>query len=578
MFGEALKPILPPPQSPQHERMREKQITIGIIVFVSAVCLGFAIYTRHVWEDYWITFRCSRNLATGQGLVYTPGERLHSFTSPLGVLLPAAFSWMTGNDSDDLVLWLFRLVSIAALAWGMVLLFRVLQQVQSNRIAVFFPLALIGLDSKVVDFSINGMETGLLIFFLALTIHGLLIVGRRQWWRIGVGWAGLMWTRPDSCVYIAAASLAVLCFPPGPIGRQTRKAWLKNLLMAGSACGAIYLPWFLWAWGYYGSPIPHTIVAKSVNMPPLSASGLLIALVTFPLKILSGGTDMAWVFLPSYSLAWFTEEHRWFIAASFVFGVVAAFAWVVPLFRPQTRLFSLMFFLGNYYLTAVVKTVFPWYQPPVAIFGYLTVGLVLDQILDLMNKGELFRRSRGWVARLPGTLRPGIVIAITVLILGQLTMTLWEARLQCLAQQLIENDIRRPIGLWLRAHARTPHDTVMLEPLGYIGYYSGLKMLDYPGLASKEMVATRRKLGKARENQVFLELKPDWLVLRRVEIEDQRYGEAAQLGEWYDPVQAFDGEAKMKAIHWFPGRTTIECDAQFLIFCRKSKESATTTR
>jgi len=48
------------------------------------VGLVFAAFTQHAWEDYWITFRVSRNLATGHGLVFTPGERLHSFTSPLG--------------------------------------------------------------------------------------------------------------------------------------------------------------------------------------------------------------------------------------------------------------------------------------------------------------------------------------------------------------------------------------------------------------------------------------------------------------------------------------------------------------
>lgn len=233
------------------------------------------------WEDYWITFRISRNFATGHGLVYTVGERLHSFTSPLGVLFPAGLSWITGNQSDDLVLWLFRLVSITSLAMGMVLLFRVLQSLQQNRIAVFFALALFGLDSKTVDFSINGMETGLLIFFLALTIQGLLVAGPRQVWRIGFGWAGLMWTRPDSCVYIFALGLGMILFPPNQAGGQTRKAWVKRLLMAGLVCTALYLPWFLWAWSYYGSPVPFTIVAKGVNAAPLSFIGLLKDLALF---------------------------------------------------------------------------------------------------------------------------------------------------------------------------------------------------------------------------------------------------------------------------------------------------------
>ena len=39
-------------------------------------CLGFALFTGHIWEDYFITFRSSLNLATGHGLVYQPGERV----------------------------------------------------------------------------------------------------------------------------------------------------------------------------------------------------------------------------------------------------------------------------------------------------------------------------------------------------------------------------------------------------------------------------------------------------------------------------------------------------------------------
>src|SRR5258708_37853159 len=118
----------------------ELMVAAGVLL----VTLTFAIYTQHAWEDYWGNFRISRNLATGHGLVFTLGERLHTFTSPLGVLLPAGFSWITGNQSDDLVLWLFRFVSIAALAVGMVLFFRVLQSLQRHRVSVLFPLALLG--------------------------------------------------------------------------------------------------------------------------------------------------------------------------------------------------------------------------------------------------------------------------------------------------------------------------------------------------------------------------------------------------------------------------------------------------
>jgi len=54
-------------------------------------------------------------------------------------------------------------------------------------------------------------------------------------------------------------------------------------------------------------------------------------------------------------------------------------------------------------------------------------------------------------------------------------------------------------------------------------------MLDYPGLASKEMVAARRRLGPGRQNQIYRELKPDWLVLRPGEAQNGTYVDTAGL-------------------------------------------------
>lgn len=71
-------------------------LLIAGLTGVLGLCLGWAAVTSHVWEDFWITFRSSKNLAAGHGLVFNPGDRLHTFTSPLGVLLPAAASLAAG--------------------------------------------------------------------------------------------------------------------------------------------------------------------------------------------------------------------------------------------------------------------------------------------------------------------------------------------------------------------------------------------------------------------------------------------------------------------------------------------------
>jgi len=67
-------------------------------------------------DDAYISYRYAHNLARGHGLVFNPGERVHTFTSPLGVLVPALCTALAGPHHEDAALWLFRLINVALLA------------------------------------------------------------------------------------------------------------------------------------------------------------------------------------------------------------------------------------------------------------------------------------------------------------------------------------------------------------------------------------------------------------------------------------------------------------------------------
>ena len=538
-------------------------------IFLAMFLVGFVFvaYTQRAWEDYWITFRASRNLATGHGLVYTLGERVHTFTSPLGVLLPAGLSWLTGNGPEELVLWLFRIVSLAALAAGMAMLFPILKQSIQRPVAIGATLALVALDAKTLDFSTNGMETGLLIFFLSLALHGFFISGPKQILRIGLGWAGLMWTRPDSCVYIAALGIGALLFlRRGPAGSRAEN-WWPGLLRAGLICAVLYLPWFLWAWWYYGSPVPHTIVAKATNAPPMAITALPVNFLSLPFRsLLNAHASIWWTFMPAYSVM-----RTWYYLPTAVCALaswVAALVWLCPLCRPSARMLSFCVYVGHYFLSDVVRDYYPWYLPPVAFLSYLTLGLIVDQLLGLAERLPQLNWNRGWLRHSTAVLN-GVVM---VLVVSELGLTVCVARQAQIQQRLIEDGVRRPIGLWLRAHAASSHDTVMLEPLGYIGYYSGLKMLDYPGLSSKEMVEVRRRLGPEKEAEAYLELKPDWLVLRPDEVAGKWFIDPSRLTEFYDVVAVMDVSDQLRAIRWLPARNNLEVDQKYLIFHRKAAE------
>ena len=299
---------------------------------VFGIAISFALYTHHAWEDYYITYRCSKNLATGHGLVFTPGERVHAFTSPLNTLIPAVLSIATGNSSDRLVLWLFRIISAGAMAGAAVLFYQIAQAQSLCRMATFTWIGLFATLPGIVDFSINGQEIGLMMFFLALALHSLMVPAGNVRWRMAAAWTGLMWTRPDSPVYIAAIAAAFLLFNAGSSAFRTRAALLKTYCIAGAITAVLYLPWIVWAWSYFGSPIPHTVIAKGLgrafDLPDLwqKTCSYLGALFSAKLDVFS------WIFAPPYS--GFPQWPGWMYTGCGLLAWIAAIYWVLPIGRP----------------------------------------------------------------------------------------------------------------------------------------------------------------------------------------------------------------------------------------------------
>ncbi|MBS0661934.1 MAG: hypothetical protein JSR48_01615, partial [Verrucomicrobia bacterium] len=534
-----------------------RAVKIWVFLALFLVGLLWTLYTNHAWEDYYITYRASKNLATGVGLTFTAGERVHSFTSPLGTLLPALASVLTGNNSDDAALWIFRGFSLCAYAGAGVMLWTLCLRLHGSRLAAGALLVWYAIDTKIVDFSTNGMETGFMMLFLAWMLHALLIERPQRWLHLGLAGAGLMWTRPDSCVYIAALSVGTLLFAPAAAVPRGRLSLLKSLFAGGALAVVLYAPWVLWAWSYYGSPIPHTIVAKGLYHPTINLGNLPEVVWAFPSMLVAHVDMLATTFMPPYSSisGWPALP----MYAAFWIACVVAVIWVLPGARRETRLASFAFCAGEFYLTTFVGFPVPWYVPTNTVFALLTLAGVVAQ-LDAPAVGWL-RTRRGLAMALSGAFAAG-ALAITLLAAHQL-------RLQ---QALIERGERQEIGQWLRAHASSPRDTVMLEPLGYIGFYSNLKMLDFPGLSSPEVIAARKRAKLRGYPEVWSELipdlKPDWLVLRPYEVAVVQQHNPAIFGHDYTLAKVFDVRPQVAAIPFIIGRGYLTNDACFEVYHR----------
>jgi len=475
------------------------------LAFACAVilALSFALYTNHAWEDYYITYRSSKNLATGHGLVFNHGDRLHTFTSPLGVLLPAASYLLTGNSSDTGALWIFRVICATALGGAAALLVGLTRRLNYPTIAVFFLAALIVTDAKMLDFTINGMETAFMLLFTAWAVSAHLTAGARRWLHLGAAWAGLMWTRPDSFLYIGLLAVGVWVFNSPERTGCTRGELIGLFLRAGVVAAALYLPWFLWAWWYYGSPVPHTIVAKGAQGGNLALQRVAEGWWRMPWWIWQGRTAVEGAFLPSYYV--FPTWPAWMQPFGRCLGSVCSFLWLVPGLRVETRATSLAFFGGVTYLSFVPYFPFPWYFPTTTLLAFIALAGLVGQLWQAADK----------LAGRPVLRRPlvaGLVAVVVIVLLGGLWLTGGAARQLKAQQYYVETGNRRVIGEWLHDHA-APGDTVFMEPLGYIGFYSGLKTYDWPGLSSRE-VSNAIKLVGTNWGRLIFYLGPNWLVLR----------------------------------------------------------------
>ncbi len=520
-------------------------VTKYFILFLLATIVPtiYIFVTNHIWEDFFITFRHSQNLAEGNGLVFNPGERVHGFTSPINTILPALTYIITGKSGYEPALALYRVVSIMAFAFGITYFFYKLgQYTTAGLLPKIFLFILLTLEVKTVVYAANGQEAGFLALFL-LPLAILVRYEPNRWLLIGALCAGLQYTRPDGVIYYGSIIAVNFLFS------DNKKHFIRCLLPRYAAvCTALYLPWFITMWMYYGSPVPNTIVAKShygnfsklfiidqINMV-LANIPYAFSRIYLPIYFHFGGWP------PLYNIF------------AFIIGFFSFFYWLLPTKETLPRVFSAIFAILTLYLAYLNASaaVFPWYQPPAALIGLVTFVLGINSLI------RQFKISKT-ITTLSIT---SLYLAFSLVTVSLFYNVTKQLKYQ---QDIIENNQRMQIGLWLNKNS-IEGETIYLEPLGYIGYFSQRKMLDYPGLVSPSIIKLIAKHGPLQHNAIITDAKPDWVVLR------PREAQVAQqiLGEKYTLKKGFDVLPEIaKVKDEIYGIGYLVADSQFLIYKRK---------
>lgn len=426
---------------------------VYLILVTSLLYLGFSQWGN---DDPYITYRYAKNLAAGQGFVYNSGDRVLSTTTPLFTLLLVVVTPVWEKLTSSSMPQLANMIGAFSLALGGFFLWSYADRGAKSELTRAEGQSWVGWTGLILYpifpllVSSLGSEIPL---YLAFCLGALAFYGQRSYRLTAIMAALAVLTRPDGFLLGGILLLDYLSQPgkaPFP--------WLAGLIFTG-----LVLPWFVFAWGYFGTPLPATLAAKQHQ-------GMMAISQRFAPGLLT--------ILRQYLLEWFF----WFQAA---LGVVGLF-WLVQ--KGRFKSWRLVYFwtglyFGAYTLLGVSR--YYWYYAPMVPGFLILVGLGVTAFGSVFEN----RSGRFW----PGQITTGLQTIwlpagmIALLAIGQVVRLNQMRRIP--DPRLA---VYRAVGEWLNKN--TPADAAVgaLE-VGIIGYYSERPMIDFAGLVQPE-IATR--LGK----------------------------------------------------------------------------------
>ena len=457
--------------------LRANPLLLTFLVIAVVLRLTFWVYTDRIWEDSLITITAARNVWEGNGLTHHVSEpRVHSFTSPISVLIPlVGIPFHAG-------LTMLRLSSVAGAVAAVYFGYRIGVLLNFHWAAQLLVLTYLSCDQLQIFFGMSGMETQVVTAIGLATIYFFM---QKSWRALGY-WCGLASiSRPEFVVFLLPL-----------IGLALLLSHRKAIVTVAARGLPFAIGWYGFATLYYGSPVPHTIVAKSLNFQ--------YGFRTTPWQEMWDFTIKSWRDYAPFLEFWPASHAP--VPANLLTGIVLV---MVALFLIgwllSARRSAVVFLCGAIFASffayrslTVMNSYFMWYLPPFVALAFLVAGFGVSMLCR----------------RLPPI---GIAtgVAIGIVYAAHLPFSL---PLDRQVQKEIEEPVRVKTGRILNG-LMTANDTVVLEPLGFIGWEIFNKTVyDFPGLGSK--IAARAAQDPAHRSLVGLvdALQPTFLCFRPREI------------------------------------------------------------
>ena len=461
---------------------------IALLACLARIVLSHYVFRNFV-DDAYIYLRYTENWSEGHGLVYNAGERVIAFTSYLFVILFGAIDKITGTLAATTVLKVFNLAmfgAYCAVLWRYLDRTRSLYWATAIFLLFYFPF---------IDATISGMESTLFLLIIA----GTLLALRKGRFEIAVVLSAVaVITRPEGAMLLIPVCLVAF-------GHLSWKQRGRAALAAAAILSAVLVP----LWVYFGTVLPHSMLAKSGHVTESNWAGIPTSPQTKALLCALGMSDSFYLELPAII--------RMAFLAVFVVLLVAFVAAVVRAWRNKD--WSIIVAAAFYLLVVAFYTV----GHPVRIFSWYTIApAVCFALVAIYGIEELAQHveSLRWEWTVAGLAAVLCAASIAIALPPRV--------------RSVENHV----GDLSRVGERIDHDypdadSLLIADIGIIGYTTDLRIIDLAGLVSPLSVAQENghKLSFAT---IVERSQPDVICLKNDPLEADTISESSLLHRTFD--------------------------------------------
>jgi hypothetical protein len=416
------------------------KLRVTALVLLCVLVTAAAAWQSHRYDflsdDAFISFRYARNFAAGEGLVFNPGERVEGYTNLLYVLVLAALA----RCGADLVV-AGRAIGVLSTAALALLTFAVVVRLGRRDGIAFGAVAAAALLANpfLAIWTGGGLETPLFSALVMALAYAMIVAApdRRTFTAVSVVGVALTLTRPEGvAVYGLAACWALLAW---------RFSWRQRLAALGPgvllfvAGVAALSAWRLW---YYGDLLPNTFYVKS----------------GFSALHLQRGLAYVGAFARNGA-----------IPAAALLGVIG-----VVLQPGRATLFLAAL------LTTLVAAVIAVGGDGLPAYRFMVPALAPLFCLAALGLHALYRRL--------GSRAP---VGAVLMLLG-VGLAVWSASARADIFYLLHLEQKEEVAAWKKAglglRANLPPGTsIAAAPIGALGYYSQLPVIDMMGLTDRHI-------------------------------------------------------------------------------------------